>query len=91
MTNLEKIKEIKRLVTSLRHTTPGLGKLAALIRDLEMEMEEEDQFTEPIPLKAGDTRVKINGTPVLEDFRIISEANYQIIKNIYNKWKLTQK
>jgi hypothetical protein len=33
--------------------------------------------SEPIPLKAGDPRVLINGKPVKADFRIISENKYQ--------------
>jgi hypothetical protein len=32
---------------------------------------------EPIPMKAGDIRVLVNGKPISEDFRIISEGNYQ--------------
>lgn len=42
-------------------------------------------FTEPIPMKAGDARVLLNGYPVKVDFRIISEENYQILLNKYLK------
>ena len=34
---------------------------------------------EPIPMKKGDPRVLINGTPCEEDFRIISENLYQAL------------
>lgn len=44
-----------------------------------------EEFTEPIPMKGGNPRVKINGLPVRSDFRIISEDNYQILKIAYEK------
>ena len=34
------------------------------------------EFLEPIPCKAGDERVIVNGSPLSEDFRIISKSNY---------------
>lgn len=34
-------------------------------------------MTEPIALKAGDKRIKINGEPPKADCRIIAEENYQ--------------
>ncbi|MBX4188410.1 MAG: hypothetical protein KW793_04755 [Candidatus Doudnabacteria bacterium] len=34
-------------------------------------------FSEPIAMKAGDTRVLINGMPIPVDFRVIWEDNYQ--------------
>lgn len=37
---------------------------------------------EPIALKAGDSRVTINGRPLPTDFRIISEGNYRSIMEI---------
>ena len=36
-------------------------------------------FIEPILLKAGDNRVKINGQYPYVDCRIISEDNYQLL------------
>lgn len=36
-------------------------------------------FIEPIPLKAGDERVLINGKPFRTDFRVISEDQYQTL------------
>jgi hypothetical protein len=36
-----------------------------------------DISKEPIPLKAGDERVLVNGRPLTVDFRIISEERYQ--------------
>jgi hypothetical protein len=46
---------------------------------------DEVQHIEPIPLKAGDRRVIVNGTPLPVDFRIIHEDQYQIlIANIKN-------
>lgn len=32
--------------------------------------------TEPLPIKAGDQRILINGHPPLVDIRLISEDNY---------------
>lgn len=39
-------------------------------------------FLEPVPLKAGYPGVLIYGTPVKEDFRIISESNYQLLVSL---------
>jgi hypothetical protein len=38
---------------------------------------EKMEFYEAIPMKAGDTRVIVNGKPLSVDFRIISETLYQ--------------
>lgn len=40
---------------------------------------------EPLPLKAGDYRVQVNGLPLRQDFRIISEGNYQRIMEIVER------
>lgn len=45
--------------------------------------------TEPIPMKAGDKRVMVNGEPVQVDFRIISEELYQELSQsspVESKW-----
>jgi hypothetical protein len=37
---------------------------------------------EPIAMKAGDERVLVNGRPLRNDFRIVSEGNYRRIMEI---------
>jgi hypothetical protein len=40
---------------------------------------------EPVALKAGDPRVVVNGGPIRNDFRIISEGNYRRIMEIVER------
>lgn len=46
--------------------------------------EKKFPFTEPVPLKANDPRLRINGRPVEVACRIISEENYQILKEAFD-------
>ena len=91
MTILDKITEVKLIVSQTRTKVPGLGKLSALIRDIEEYIKqnhmEKDKFIQPSPIKAGDKRVLVCGEPLNVDFRIISEENYQLLIGIYNKLK----
>lgn len=41
----------------------------------------------PIPIKAGDPKVKIQGDPPLVDCRVIAEEEYQFIMDGFNKYQ----
>jgi hypothetical protein len=49
----------------------------ALVTFPESGEKKEQEETQPIPMKAGDPRVIVNGKPLSVDFRIISETLYQ--------------
>lgn len=51
------------------------------------EMKAIANMTKPIPLKAGDKKVIVNGRPLSEDFRIIAEELYQAMIEQHDYWK----
>jgi hypothetical protein len=68
-------------------TEPGMaqGMRQALATELATEPPNERQslaasifrLSEPIPLKAGDPRVIVNGKPFMVDFRVVAEVRWQ--------------
>jgi hypothetical protein len=59
--------------------------------DFREEFEMEANFAkcfagpEPVAIKGGDPRILVNGAPIQQDFRIISEGNYRAIMAIIKR------
>lgn len=53
-----------------------------------MKMTEKKEFIEPVPIKAGNTRLLLNGKPIKVDCRLIAEEGYQMLKEAYDQMNL---
>jgi hypothetical protein len=72
-------REVNHIFESGANEVRVIELIKRLVSRKGSEPSEQEELIEPIPMKAGDKRVLVNGKPLSVDFRIIAEETYQII------------